>query len=718
MFDQLTDSQKMMIDQLAAGHIQLRDVLRVATKTLQNSIITDGISTRQQILSMCQSFQRDFAKQDRSLSRRLNHQTDAVRTDLALVQVSLQHSTNEVVRRIQSSENATQLQLRDLAKSVKGIQSLLAGATSMSKSASPTGKAKPTFFTLKNGKKYNPPKIVGDNTFLISVFSSKPPKRQEAFVPGFGEGSLWTVRLGNARHEIEWPLSEHNRYRCSPEAHDRSLLHWLEYGSGVFWLVGTPATGNSALLQMIFHSAATEEALQRWSGCRKLLKVFFRPIVISAVDTIIELFKTLAYHILSAYPDKLDPILKILEIEDELSQIWSEQLLWNTLQILFASLDGKFCLALFLDGATNLADRGVLHDKLFRLPHLKFIISTRPQHSLSWRETSSGESLHLRDLLSAHDVEALLRKRLESIKFSSISFTVTEKLVRAASVAVVSLAGGSILMADLINQGLVKRVQSGMSLSDVVNGPDSAWRAIVTEAYDNLLNQVPELQQAELLRVVDILSKVPYGLKVFHLALRHKMCIVREFEDCVTSREYARMMSDQLYQIQDLCSKSVAYIVELCVCFLDVVDPLKQYVTVLDMGQVGFSHDTAKDYLLDRYSTRISTSNRGIAKPLTTSILAAWVVVMYESRYRLSDTAQGQQHILRYIDDVLDLLRSLCQIGELDKSEHAKTLARMTDMLSHERQLHGVHQDDTTKAVSERFAQASEVISQVSAKDT
>ncbi|KAK3348860.1 hypothetical protein B0T25DRAFT_609099 [Lasiosphaeria hispida] len=203
-----------------------------------------------------------------------------------------------------------------------------------------------------------------------------------------------------------------HRYEGIPRAHARtfkwifrdpathhqpwhSFIHWLESGTGVYWIQGKPASGKSTLMKFLLHHQCTKERLDVWAGDSRLVTAsfFFWNSGLEEQRSQTNLFRALLYQMLKSQPE-LFP--KVLTEEWERSSHFASNDLeiplesWSSLTRLrrafadFIGLAGphlKICI--FIDGLDehdgNSEDVAEFIEELSRVSeHAKFCVSSRP----------------------------------------------------------------------------------------------------------------------------------------------------------------------------------------------------------------------------------------------------------------------------------------------------------------------------------------------------
>jgi len=78
----------------------------------------------------------------------------------------------------------------------------------------------------------------------------------------------------NSRAEQIDPQSSHTFHWVFDDP-SVGLCHWLQHGSGAFWISGKPGSGKSTLMKFIHHDPRTTELMHQWNSTSRQVKVSF-----------------------------------------------------------------------------------------------------------------------------------------------------------------------------------------------------------------------------------------------------------------------------------------------------------------------------------------------------------------------------------------------------------------------------------------------------------
>ncbi|KAF3024723.1 hypothetical protein E8E14_000784 [Neopestalotiopsis sp. 37M] len=209
-----------------------------------------------------------------------------------------------------------------------------------------------------------------------------------------------------------------------------SLLHWLESGSGCYWISGKAGSGKSTLMKYILDNPKTQEAIEEWSksceGQAALASFFFWNLGSAIPKSQEGLLRSLMYDILSRHPGVIASVvleLRILNADSSRGDLlgalsFPELLRW--FKRLLDQTSSQFHLFFLLDGIDEYeGDEIEILNLLTAANHyqyVKVLVSSRPMPACV-DAFSSFPHLKLQDL-TRDDIRdytvSLLRQRLES----------------------------------------------------------------------------------------------------------------------------------------------------------------------------------------------------------------------------------------------------------------------------------------------------------------
>lgn len=202
-----------------------------------------------------------------------------------------------------------------------------------------------------------------------------------------------------------------------------NFIHWLEYGSGTYWISGKPGSGKSTLMNFILPSQneKTTNGLKVWAGSKKLLcpSFFFWAAGGSQVQSsILGLLRSLIYQMLRASQDLLDSLAI-----PESGTVWTEKMLIKYLTEIIQRSNMSYRICFFIDGLDEFSGD---HNKLVQLIStlgrndiaIKFCIASRPDRPFEILGCSN--MLRLQDLTQS-DIRKFVQAKLgRSVQFERL----------------------------------------------------------------------------------------------------------------------------------------------------------------------------------------------------------------------------------------------------------------------------------------------------------
>lgn len=201
------------------------------------------------------------------------------------------------------------------------------------------------------------------------------------------------------------------------------LDHWLQYQSGIYWIMGKAGSGKSTLMKFLLDHQQTKESLKSWAGTKKLItaKFFFWNAGNDMQKSQTGLFRSLLYEVLRQCPDLIQTVCackleSFRPFRRELEP-WTQPELWQAISQLRnqSGATARFCF--FIDGLDEYdGDPDNIVDVLESLrswPDIKLCISSRP-----WNEfrdafgRASDPQLAVEDL-TRNDIKLYVRNTLE-----------------------------------------------------------------------------------------------------------------------------------------------------------------------------------------------------------------------------------------------------------------------------------------------------------------
>ncbi|KAK6859128.1 hypothetical protein PG995_004981 [Apiospora arundinis] len=236
------------------------------------------------------------------------------------------------------------------------------------------------------------------------------------------------------------------------------LAAWLRNDNGVYWVNGKAGSGKSTLMSHIVQDPRTRKALNVWCEgytCHTLSYFFWRPGT-TMQKNIVGLLRSLLYQICNGKPQRINALMRRLDIEPSMIQAWSERQLKKAFhEIIDIATGSRFCV--FVDGLDEFDGNYVeLVNLIFELQghkNVKFCVSSRPETQLSNR-LSSCKTLRLQDL-NFPDIKRFVQLKLSKVEVNHIPrlHNIQDDLAWRAQ--------GVFLWAALVTKSLVQGVAAG-----------------------------------------------------------------------------------------------------------------------------------------------------------------------------------------------------------------------------------------------------------------
>ncbi|KAI9650845.1 hypothetical protein NHQ30_000880 [Ciborinia camelliae] len=267
-----------------------------------------------------------------------------------------------------------------------------------------------------------------------------------------------------------------------------SFVHWLQHGSGIYWINGKAASGKSTLMRFICGHNTTNKLLEQWSAPLPLVKAKFYFWNSGTLEQRSQsgLIRALLGEILGhlpgllpvcfperwakIYTDLVKPFSEVRRLNHSMEmEHWS----LNELEAAMSTIMGQdmqdFKLCLFVDGLDEYEGHSSTIAEYFRLlaqvPWLKICLSSRPL--LAFDDTfGSGPSLRLQDLTRT-DINHYVKSTLQ--ENASYQRLCIEQPVQAPILVgkIVSRADGVFLWVKLVVREILTGLANRDSLQDL-----------------------------------------------------------------------------------------------------------------------------------------------------------------------------------------------------------------------------------------------------------
>ena len=281
---------------------------------------------------------------------------------------------------------------------------------------------------------------------LNNLILNKNKQTREYISGGFQEHE--SRRAGREQHthllESLWFAEIYVRQKTIYDAHgdtfqgifdksDRAVrpwdnfVAWLENGQGIYWISGKPGSGKSTLMSLLCQDDRTKEALEIWSGTKKLLmaRFFFWSAGTMMQKNFDGFLRSLLWQILQEFPN-IDVLPS--RIGSNLEQngrrvsysqvigVWTNRRLRETLHGVINKLQTSCCLCFFIDGLDEFDDdEDALIEFLQSIVSnniVKVCLSSRPERKF---EDAFGSSARLRlQDLTRNDIRRYVDARFQN----------------------------------------------------------------------------------------------------------------------------------------------------------------------------------------------------------------------------------------------------------------------------------------------------------------
>lgn len=282
---------------------------------------------------------------------------------------------------------------------------------------------------------------------------------------------LTFAEIGDRREQIHEAHPKTFRW-IFEEGKDAGFLGWLQYGSGIFWVRGKPASCKSTLMKYIADEPRLRSNLRTWTGDKRLLaeSFWFRATGTQLQTSLVGLYRTLLYNLLNAEHDLCRIAFpewheKFLDVDPTLPMLTA------ALKNVVASLDaGNTCMFFIIDGldeyesdSIGKSDLAELMLSLTRSSKVKLLLSSRPEIPF---ETCFKQCPSIRlETLTQPDILAYVEAKLWSNP-SVRELTATEREdITGIANAVVQAAAGVFLWVVIVVSIALDGINSHESFS-------------------------------------------------------------------------------------------------------------------------------------------------------------------------------------------------------------------------------------------------------------
>jgi hypothetical protein len=424
-----------------------------------------------------------------------------------------------------------------------------------------------------------------------------------------------------------------------------NFAHWLQRGSGIYWINGKAGSGKSTLMRKIVESPKTLESIKIWSEGvpTKIISFFFWNSGTALQRSQVGLFRSLLYDALedqtdlvpSIFPHELESALSdIARGQNVLSVEWNWSL--NKLQQAFARLTKyattslKFCF--FLDGLDeyegdheNLAK---FFTSLSSMSHVKLCVSSRPW--LIFEESFRGiPGLRLQDL-TFDDIVAYVGDMLQDDR--KMLYLANKNPSHASELVneIVTKANGVFLWVTLVVRSLLKGLRNGDDVADLSRRLKDL-PADLGPFYKHMMDQIEPLyrQQAAQIFQTYRAMMVVQGLDAIIDPLELNLAVTAyPFEDL-----YRSWNPMELDEYQSRREQMDVHLKSRCAGLLETTEHKLAARTNRSSFKVAYLHRTVRDFLDTEDVRAVLLSDTASVPNFEPN---AWVLMSYITRLRRS----------------------------------------------------------------------------------
>ncbi|KAI8689150.1 HeLo domain-containing protein [Fusarium keratoplasticum] len=237
---------------------------------------------------------------------------------------------------------------------------------------------------------------------------------------------IWFRSMDDRKDSVDPPHSETFEWAMRPphsEVEWDDLSQWLRSGSGMYWISGKAGSGKSTLTKYLSEHRMTADLLKEWAGSFPLsiCSFYFWNLGTAEQRSQEGLSKAVLFQLLHAEPSLIPALLprsweEINKSKGDRPNPPSKAELAAACGMISSGYNLKRRFCFFIDGLDeyvgNYLDGVIFVQRLYKNPHIKVIVSSRPI-PICVDSFSSGPMLRLEDLTRS-DISAYVQDTVGS----------------------------------------------------------------------------------------------------------------------------------------------------------------------------------------------------------------------------------------------------------------------------------------------------------------
>ncbi|KAK0651118.1 hypothetical protein B0T16DRAFT_453620 [Cercophora newfieldiana] len=423
--------------------------------------------------------------------------------------------------------------------------------------------------------------------------------------PDFLQVALESLMTQNLRSRVD-QIEDKFDHTFEWIFHHEQFTDWLQFGSGIFWIRGKPASGKSTLMKFICSDQRTHQLLHDWTQeGKEIHAAFYFHFRGTALQKSFEgLLRSVVHQVLSQQPSLYCIMeLSALEAYQERpylgkSQFWTVEELERALRKVLAQNIKPLSLILFFDaldefdGHPNVIGRflrSLVNDRPGSQTRVKVLFSSRPWETLI-RQFGDCPSLSIHEY-TEDDIRQFSYGILSQ---ESAATSLVWKLIPD----IVERSQGVFLWVKLVIQDLLRVLESGKGreASDLRQHLYSLPTAL-GEYYGHIVDRIPDFLRWEAFVILETLVRAKSQIGVRDLVGSVTMATCRTYAECLNKERKLGCSLDNWAAVdrmaREMCGRSTGCMVEINADHVQLMhQTVYEYVTSLEfkrrlLGPVG-----------------------------------------------------------------------------------------------------------------------------------